>query len=85
MKALLLVVILLIVCIVLFIAGVSAPQRSKKMQSKVDKLAKKGENTGDRNAGKLGDITSTALEKSRAAADASARAGREVNEKITPS
>lgn len=84
MKALVLVVILLVVCIVLFIAGVVAPRRSKKMQAGVDKLSKKGEGKGDSNAGKLGDLTSAALEKSRAAADASARAGRAVNEKITP-
>ena len=83
MKGLVLVVVLLAVCLLLFIAGVVSPNRSKKMQAGVDKLSKKGEGKGDRSAGKLGDATSAALEKSREAADASARAGRAVNDKIT--
>lgn len=83
MKALLLAVILLVVCIVLFLAGVISPSRSKKMQASVDDLSKKGERKGDENAGRLGDLTSAALEKSRDAADASALAGRGLHERIT--
>jgi len=83
MKAALLVVVVLVVCIVLFIVGVFAPRRSRRMQQAVDRFSKKGEGKGDRNAGKLGDLTRDALEKSRAAADRSARAGRRVNEKLT--
>ena len=82
MKALLLGMIVLAICIVLFVGGVVAPYRSKKMQARVDELAKKGEKGGDENAGRLGDATRNALEKSRDAADASARAGRRVHEAI---
>jgi hypothetical protein len=75
-KALALAAIVIVFCTVLFLAGVISPKRSRKLQKGVDKLARKGEVKADRNAGKLGDATQTMLEKSREAADASARAGR---------
>ena len=84
MKALALIVILAVICIVLFIVGVIVPRWSRKLQHGVDELSKRGEVKGDRNAGKLGDITESALKGTRRAADASARAGRRVNDKITP-
>lgn len=84
MKALLLLLFLLIVCIVLFVAGVISPRGSKRLQSAVDKLSKKGEGKSDRSAGRVGDAAQTALEKARSAADASARSGRRVHDKITP-
>lgn len=84
MKALLLLLFLLIVCVVLFVAGVISPRRSKRLQSAVDKLSKKGEDKSDRSAGRVGDATHNALEKARSAADASARSGRRVHDKITP-
>lgn len=83
MKALALAFVLLLVCVVLFVAGVIAPRRSKRMQGAVDDLAKKGEAKGETKAGRLGDATSTALEKARSAADASTRGGRRVNEKLS--
>ena len=82
MKALVIVLILLVVCVVLFILGVFSPRSSKRLQGGVDKLSKKGEGKSDRNVGKAGDMTRDALEKARGAADASARAGRRVNEKL---
>ena len=82
MKALLLAVILIVICIVLFLAGVISPRHSRKMQGKVDALAKKGEKKGDDHAGRLGNLTKRGLEKSRDAADASARAGRRVHEAV---
>ena len=84
MKALLIILVLVIVCIVLFLTGVIAPNRSRKMQSSVDELSRKGEAKSNRSAGRVGDATQTALEKARGAADASAEAGRQVNDKITP-
>ena len=83
MKALLLIVVLLLVCMVLFLAGVFSPRSSKRMQGKVDGLTKKGESKSDKKAGRLGDLTRDGLEKARSTADASARAGRTVNEKLT--
>ena len=84
MKALALVVVLLLVCIVLFVVGVFSPRRSLRMQSRVDDLSKKGEGKSDENAGRLGDLSRDGLEKARGAADASARAGRRVNERMRP-
>lgn len=80
MKALLIGVILVLLCLVLFLVGAVSPRRSRKMQARVDGIAKKGERHGDNHAGRLGDATRGALEKSRAAADASANAGRRVHE-----
>ena len=76
MKALILAVVVVVACLVLFLMGVIAPKRSRNAQKTVDRLARKGEVKADRNAGRLGDATQAMLEKSREAADASARAGR---------
>ena len=82
MKALA-IVILLVVCVVLFVTGIFSPARSRRMQAKVDDLSMRAENKSDENAGKLGDATRMGLERSRAAADASAKAGRAVHDKVT--
>jgi len=76
-----LVVLIVVVCAVLFLAGVFAPERSKRMQSWVARRFRKGERTGDRNAGKLGDVTNRMLEKSRQATDKSAEGGRAIHDK----
>ncbi len=77
------IVVLGVVCLVLFVTGVFSPSKSKRMQNKVDSLARKGEKKGDDKGGKFGDAMQDALKKSRKAADASARAGRRVHEKAT--
>jgi hypothetical protein len=76
-----LLVLIMLVCIVLFFAGVFAPERSKKMQAWVAKKLRKGERKGDEEGGKLGDATNTMLEKSRQATDKSAEGGRAVHDK----
>ena len=76
-----LVVLIVVVCAVLFLAGVFAPERSKRMQSWVAKGFRKGERKGDQSAGKLGDVTNTMLEKSRQATDKSAEGGRAIHDK----
>ncbi len=85
MKTLLIPGILVLVCLILFLAGVISPRRSKKMQAKVDDLSRKGERGGEENAGRVGDLTRRGLEKSRDAADASANGGRRVNEAVRES
>ncbi|MDQ3958538.1 MAG: hypothetical protein M3273_09475 [Actinomycetota bacterium] len=84
MKLLLVVVALGFVCVVLFVTGVLSPRRSRRMQDKVDEVAQKGEVKGDADAGRLGDVTRDALEKTRRAADASAEKGRDVRDRIAP-
>ncbi|SRR6266511_80759 len=76
-----LLVLIVVVCIVLFFAGVFAPERSKKMQAWVAKKLRKGERKGDENAGRMGDVTNTMLAKSRQATDKSAEGGRAVHDK----
>jgi hypothetical protein len=76
-----LLVLIVVVCIVLFFAGVFAPERSKRMQRWVADKLRKGERKGDENAGKLGDMTTAMLEKSRQATDNSAESGRAVHDK----
>ena len=83
MKLLLLAIGLLILCIVLFILGVFSPDRSRRAQRAVDDLSKKAEDRSDKSGGRLGDLTRDALETARGAADASARAGRRANQKMT--
>ena len=76
-----LLVLIVFVCIVLFLAGVLAPERSKKMQAWVARKLRRGERRGDEEAGKLGDATNTMLEKSRQATDKSAEGGRAVHDR----
>jgi hypothetical protein len=82
-KALILIVLLAVVCVVLFIAGVISPRRSRRMQEGVDRLSRWGEDKGDRRAGRFGDVSRKSLKKMRGGADASARKGREVHDRFT--
>lgn len=70
----------LLLCVVLFFAGLLFPRRSRKLQEKVGKYLRRGERKGDERAGKLGDATNTALKKTRKATEHSADAGRAVNQ-----
>lgn len=83
MKVLVLILVMAVVCVVLFIAGVFFPGRSRSMQRGVARLVGKGEDKGDENAGRVGDLTRDSLKKMRKAADASAEKGRAVNERVT--
>ena len=85
MKIILLAVIAAVVCVVLFIAGVISPRRSRKMQRGVDHLVEKGEERAGDNAGRLGDATEASLRKMRGASDASAQKGRDVHARPSPS
>jgi hypothetical protein len=69
-------------CIVLFVAGVVAPRRSRRLQARHDRVLRRGERKGDRNAGKPGDLTESGLRGSRRMGDASARAGRKLGDKM---
>ena len=83
MKAVLAILILAIVCLVLFVTGLISPGRSRRMQAKVDRLARKGEAKGESSGGRVGDLTRTGVEKMRNAADASADKGREINRRLS--
>lgn len=83
MKALLVVAVLALVVVVLFVAGVFSPKRSRSMQKTYEDASKKAEGKSAERGGRVGDVTSAALNKARGAAEASARAGRDVNKKAT--
>jgi hypothetical protein len=75
----LLVGVLLVV--VLFFAGLFAPERSKKLERRVAGLLRKGERKAEDSAGKVGDATKASLKNLRKASRKSAETGRAVNEK----
>lgn len=82
MHTTILIILFAIVCVVLFLAGVVAPRRSRRMQHKIDELSLKAEQKGDDNAGRVGDAATRSLEKMRGAADASAEKGRELHDRM---
>jgi hypothetical protein len=74
----------LVFCAVLFVAGFVAPKRSRRLQKGMDRILRKGERKSDRSAGRLGDWTEASLEKVRRVGDKSAEAGRSVRKKLPP-
>lgn len=83
MKALLpLLILLLLVCIGLFVVALFSPRRAARMQQRYDDVSRKAESKGGESGGRLGDLAEGALEKGRAAADGSARAGRNLHRKV---
>ena len=81
MKVLLLGIVF---CLVLFVAGLVAPRRSRRLQKAMDRFLRKGERRSDRSAGRVGDWTETSLKKVRHAGDKSADAGRALRERLPP-
>jgi hypothetical protein len=53
MKAIFVILILLVVCVVLFVTAIASPNASKWLQKRVDRLSKFGERKGDRKAASL--------------------------------
>jgi len=77
-----LLVLVVLFCVVLFVAGAVTPRRSRRLQRWYDRLLRRGERKGDRSAGKLGDLTEGALKRSRRAGDASAGSGRKLRKAV---
>ena len=80
MKFLLLIALLGFV--VLFVAGVVAPRRSRSIEESWSRMFRRGEDKSDDRAGRVGDATNTALEKVLSGGETSARAGRSVRGKV---
>ena len=83
MKVLILIALLAVVCVILFVTGVFSPKRSRRLERSVDRFADKGTTKGDRNAGRFGDASKGMVKRMRRAADASAKAGRDVHDRMT--
>ncbi len=84
MKLLILLVVVVLACIVLFVAGALSPAKSRRLQKSVDNKSRKAEKKGYEKAGSLGDMSSDALKKGRHAADHSAEKGRQIHDEIAP-
>ena len=82
MKALAVVAILAVVCIVLFVTGVISPRASRRMERKVDGIGRKGQSKGEAKAGKPGDATAKMLKGARHAAATSADKGRRLHDRL---
>jgi hypothetical protein len=70
--------ILILGTIVLFVSGVVAPQRSKKLQGWVDDRLSQGERKGERRAGWVGDWLAKCLRAGQTVNAAAVRSGRRV-------
>ncbi len=75
--------VVLLVCLVLFLAGVIRPGRSRRMQDGVDRASGKAEQKSDQGGGVFGDVTESSLRAARKTADRSAEAGRHAHDKLT--
>jgi hypothetical protein len=71
-----------LMCIALFIAGLVAPRRSRRLQGRVNRTLRRGERKADRSASRVGNWTRDSLETARHAGDKSARAGRKSRDKL---
>jgi type II secretory pathway pseudopilin PulG len=76
------VAVIVVLVLVAFLLGVVAPQKSRRAQQVRDRVLRRGERKGDRNAGVAGDAAEGALRLTRKAGDRTAEAGRAVNEKV---
>ena len=79
MKALLLIIV---ICVVMFTAGLVAPGKSRSFQQRFSRLLHRGERKSSRNAGRVGDASQKSLKLSRRAGEKSARAGRDARRKL---
>jgi len=70
--------ILILGTIVMFLAGVIAPRRSKRLEAWVDKRLRKGRRKSERNAGRIGDLTAKSLAYGQRLADGAVKYGRRV-------
>jgi len=77
-----LLVVVLVLVVLVFVAGVVAPRKSRRMQAVRDRMLRRGEREGDEKAGILGDAAEGTLEKIRHVGDRSAEAGRRTRRKL---
>ncbi|MBA3430391.1 MAG: hypothetical protein H0U16_02775 [Actinobacteria bacterium] len=83
MKLLLpLILVGVILCIVLFIAGLISPSRSHVWQRLSGRWFRKAEDQSDESGGRVGDMARDAFRLTRRATEKSADSGREIHEKL---
>jgi hypothetical protein len=72
--------LLIVAVIVLFFAGLIAPERSRRLQAWIDDRLQKGRRKGDRSAGWVGDWTARSLGYGQRINAAVIKAGRAVRD-----
>ncbi|MDX6487928.1 MAG: hypothetical protein QOK13_543 [Gaiellaceae bacterium] len=82
MLAIVLIVVGAVACVVLFVIGVVAPERSRKAQRAVDKKLDLLEGEAGRAPGRIGKWLAKPFGKSQKATNKSARAGRKTRFKL---
>jgi hypothetical protein len=70
--------ILILGTIVLFLSGLIAPRRSKRLERWIDGRLRKGRRKGDKKAGRIGDWTAKSLWYGQRLADGALDVGRRV-------
>ena len=79
----LLVPLVLISLIVLFVISLVAPRKSKRLQAWIDERLERGQEKGDRSAGRVGNWTAKTLDFTQRAADKTSQAGRRLHDRLS--
>lgn len=77
--------IILIVALVLFLAGLIAPRKSKRLEGWISDRLERGQQKGRRGAGFLGDWTAKALHWGQKLLEGAASAGRRARDRVSGS
>ena len=79
----LLVPLVLLSLVVLFVISVVAPRKSKRLQGWIDERLERGQEKGDRSAGRIGNWTAKTLDFTQRAADKTSQAGRRLRNRLS--
>ena len=79
----LLVPLVLLSLILLFVISVAAPRKSKRLQGWIDERLERGQEKGDRSAGRVGNWTAKTLDFTQRAADKTSQAGRRLHDRLS--
>ena len=75
--------LVLISLIALFVVSAVAPRKSKRLQGWVDERLERGQEKGDRSAGRVGNWTAKTLDFTQRAADKTSQAGRRLHDRLS--
>lgn len=78
----LLVPVILLSLVVLFVISVFAPRKSRRLQGWIDDRLERGQEKGDRSAGRVGNWTAKMLALTQRAADKTSQAGRSLRDRL---
>ncbi len=79
----LLVPLVLISLVLLFVISAVAPRKSKRLQGWIDERLERGQQKGDRSAGRVGNWTAKTLAFTQRAADRTSQSGRRLHDRLS--